>query len=705
MTGPDGRINLSRITLYTCFWGGDVSRLHQACRVLRFCQREYHFGRTILLTSAAPPTDFPHEVIQIPTLTSIGQWNLFVNRVLPSLLPGEFVMSVHEDGFPIEPRLWDDRFLEYDYIGAPWEDGVVGNAGFSIESRKLLNAKLKLPTDFSLPVVPSDYLICRKYRRHLEGMGIRFAPAGLALRFSTESTGRLHSSFGFHGRIRSRRKYQLGWQKIQKLEWKAEQKNIISQFTAILDPKKASVVYEPSAGFRKILDEFDSEFARRRTTTWLASAEFVLRLGERQLVETGCFHGTTSDGASTLLLAQLAKDTHGRLDSYELSPQNIAIAKTELRRRGLDRFVEFHQGDSVTGLASRKESIGFIYLDSYDCGLGPDFSPCQKHQLSELEAALPLLKRQAGVLLDDSMGEVGKTAMSEKRMLSLPFQKLAVGHQVFYYTGNSRRLIPSRFCVVTGHLENFGPLAVKTVYRNKAEYCLWHGHQLKVHRTIDPAYYQPGSHANGHSWSRFAYLLHLVESGMFEWVWCVGCDTLITNFSKTLGEVVKLAERVVPLPKLKMARPKQAPPNVITRWDALGTLKPDGQSHLIVCGDRGSPVQADSFLVRCGPNGAAFLRDILSFYNTYKRHPWVENQAMIDLYTRYASITNILPQHVMNSYDYSLFHHLDPIYKEGVDCHGFRGQWQKGDFLIHWPATSLQKRLELVQQYEPMIVY
>jgi hypothetical protein len=144
-------------------------------------------------------------------MTEMGQWNILVNKTIPEFLKGDFAMSVHEDGFPIRPELWDDHFLDYDYIGAPWKDGVVGNGGFNIESQKLLQLKVKMPF-CPIPPGPSDYWVCRDNRYFLEQQGIRFAPAEVALKFSTEKVGGENPSFGFHGRSD---KYGKGWERIE----------------------------------------------------------------------------------------------------------------------------------------------------------------------------------------------------------------------------------------------------------------------------------------------------------------------------------------------------------------------------------------------------------------------------------------------------------------------------------------------------------
>lgn len=418
--------------------------------------------------------------------------------------------------------------------------------------------------------------------------------------------------------------------------------------------------------FGELLESYGRVMDRHKT--WVAAANLIRKSNFKRMVETGCYRGMESDGYSTLLLAALASERGGMLDSYELEANHIASAKRALDKHGLLRFATFHQGDSVCNLALRHAPIEFAYLDSCDCGPGPDYSIPQQHQLAECEAVLPLLLKCSAVLLDDNV-DTGKTALTKHRLGLRGFTKLAEDYQVLYSTENaglSKSKIP--IAVLTGHQDAYVPLASTTIYRNKSQYCLKYGYDLRVLRTTRQEFCDDKAHAGGFSWSRMAEMLDLVEGGMYQWVWCVGADTLVTNFHLSLE-----------------------------------TLTQDTACHLLICGERVAPIQADSFLVRCSKEGAAYLKDILDARITYARHPWVENQAMIDRREKHASITGIVPQHRLNSYDYSQFYHIGDQYRSGLDCYGNRGQWIKGDFLIHWAGIAMDERLKLLSKYEPMI--
>ena len=112
-----------------------------------------------------------------------------------------WALFIQYDGFPLREELWLDEFLNYDYIGSPMgAPAIVGNGGFSLRSKKLLNLTKFIPQGR----IPNDWLedqlICDKYRPWLEKHGVKFAPISLAQRWGTQSImyNEQPGSFGFH---------------------------------------------------------------------------------------------------------------------------------------------------------------------------------------------------------------------------------------------------------------------------------------------------------------------------------------------------------------------------------------------------------------------------------------------------------------------------------------------------------------------------
>lgn len=256
--------------------------------------------------------------------------------------------------------------------------------------------------------------------------------------------------------------------------------------------------------------------------------------------------------------------------------------------------------------------------------------------------------------------------------------------------------------VISGCLDNYRGLSAITIDRNKADYCKRNGYDLILETGVSEPFRNPNSHAQGFSWSRLARMRALAVGGEYDWLYCVGCDTMITNFRFRLEYVIDACGRPR-MPRTELPLPPAAPGPVVTKYDPP-YYSPDGMAHVIFPSDRGSRVQADSFFVRCDPIGVAYLDDILSHYGIYATHCWVEQQAMIDLRFKHAAITHIVPQHWINSYDYKLVYHLGPEYHQGLDCYGERGQWAPGDFLVHWPGQPLELRLELAKDYQSVVL-
>lgn len=233
---PKKRLDLSHVTAWGCAWSDSVEHYRNTLRALRYCEKRIKFERVILFGFMRPEVvmegeiGFDLEYIQIPRLPDFDAFNVFINRTAPMYLLRPEVksaayMSVHDDGFPTHLEMWQKEFLDYDYIGAVWADGVVGNGGASIESRRLMEAKLKLPPYEQLTnspdgrgVLASDVYICRKHRPELEAMGITFAPRDIAMDFSIEQIGGRFPSFTFHGRHCQPKRFNDGWKLIEESE-------------------------------------------------------------------------------------------------------------------------------------------------------------------------------------------------------------------------------------------------------------------------------------------------------------------------------------------------------------------------------------------------------------------------------------------------------------------------------------------------------
>lgn len=172
-----------------------------------------------LLISPAPPKD-PKGIrcVSIPKWMPGGKWSLsdmcrFLLKDLHEHIDTDVAILVQWDGYAVHPWNWTDRFLDYDYIGAPWpirfpflrwhRNRRVGNGGFSIRSRKWLKACANLS---ELPAkTAEDVYVSVVKPDHFARLGCRVAPLDLAMKWSVEHiveeypNWKLTDSFGFHG--------------------------------------------------------------------------------------------------------------------------------------------------------------------------------------------------------------------------------------------------------------------------------------------------------------------------------------------------------------------------------------------------------------------------------------------------------------------------------------------------------------------------
>lgn len=194
------RLQLPQVTL-CCV---DTRSPAEAVHALRQSMRQIDFGRVLYLGPAragAMGLELEGiELVAIDDITSIEAYSRFMLHGLGPYIETSHVLVVQWDGFVTHPERWQDRFLDCDYIGPPWyykrRAAAVGNGGFSLRSRRLIDALAQLPYDGS---EPEDRVICVHWREQLEREhGIRIASVELGAEFGIEY-GPWRPAFGFHG--------------------------------------------------------------------------------------------------------------------------------------------------------------------------------------------------------------------------------------------------------------------------------------------------------------------------------------------------------------------------------------------------------------------------------------------------------------------------------------------------------------------------
>lgn len=189
----------------------DMGDTQTAINLIRNCidlMPDGFFSRAALC-SPKPTVPLPDFIEHIPCSFQNGNmfgYNVWSVREFPKFIVCDYCLTIHRDGFILNPGRWENAFLDYDYIGAPWnvhQNG--GNGGFYLQSKKFGQWISTHP----LPIednVPADIYMCHVVEGSAKSAGIKYAPVQVGVRFSLELPipqypRTLNDVFGFHGKF------------------------------------------------------------------------------------------------------------------------------------------------------------------------------------------------------------------------------------------------------------------------------------------------------------------------------------------------------------------------------------------------------------------------------------------------------------------------------------------------------------------------
>jgi len=192
-------------------------RVERVIKALEYSSSKIKFNSVKLLThEIINHNDI--EIINVPKM-NYEEYNKFIVFDLFKYINTSHALIIQDDGFVVNPEKWNNDFLKYDYIGAPWplpNDSFsyrdlygnivrVGNGGFSLRSKKLLSLAKKLNLEWKsyFDYFNEDGFITCHNRHFYENSGCVFAPVELASLFSHEiQTPETQNiiPFGFHGK-------------------------------------------------------------------------------------------------------------------------------------------------------------------------------------------------------------------------------------------------------------------------------------------------------------------------------------------------------------------------------------------------------------------------------------------------------------------------------------------------------------------------
>jgi len=208
----------------------------------------------------------------------------------------------------------------------------------------------------------------------------------------------------------------------------------------------------------------------------------------------------------------------------------------------------------------------------------------------------------------------------------------------------------TQFAIISMYNESHKDLG-EVSWPIKEQYAEKHGYGAfcKTDNFTDPVSIQ---------FEKFILMLDLFEANPdLEWCWWLDNDALITNYDIRLEDIV------------------------------------DNDYHVIVTTDVAT-VNGGCFIVRNTEQGRGWLKFMLYIgHKEYKDNKWPDQQPMADFFIKYRDIIKVVTQRTMNSYDYNIYQ------VEGIDQLGESGQWQPGDFVIHFPALPNPTRIQLMNHY------
>jgi hypothetical protein len=197
------KLNLNRVTAI-CIDGREIGDLllERYKIILGFMTDNVDFG-SIKFIGTRNPSINGVEFKEIPKI-GITDYSKFCLFELSKHVQTDFCLLFQDDGFILNPNLWNECFYDYDYIGSPWplymgwpkEGEQVGNGGFSLRSKKWCEIVSQLWPTWK-KTHPEDHVCCITNYDQIIANGLKIAPEELALKFSVENEP-YNGSFGMH---------------------------------------------------------------------------------------------------------------------------------------------------------------------------------------------------------------------------------------------------------------------------------------------------------------------------------------------------------------------------------------------------------------------------------------------------------------------------------------------------------------------------
>lgn len=186
-----------------------TNKVQETIAAIKHSSKNISFNNILLITNKKVEEEF--ECFLIPKLESVVDYNnivLDINKYIKS----EFAMIIQHDGHVLNPNSWDNNFLNFDYIGAPWPNDEkwnqrwhkypneisskiysniqfnrIGNGGFSLRSKKFLEYSSQFEKNFLKHGVPEDIFLNIVNYDLSQEFKIKYPSVEIAMKFSYET--------------------------------------------------------------------------------------------------------------------------------------------------------------------------------------------------------------------------------------------------------------------------------------------------------------------------------------------------------------------------------------------------------------------------------------------------------------------------------------------------------------------------------------
>lgn len=188
------KLTLSDITL-VCY---DVRANDLAAQAVKYVTAQVDFADVLLFSNhslnVSGIATIPVDGADGPMAAAQFMW-----YEAPKYVRTSHYLNMEWDSGILSLDCWTEKFLNYDFIGAPWPwhpvERRVGNGGWSLRSKKMMEFLQKRSVSVQ---TPEDVALSVTYRPLLESLGFMWAPLELADIWSFER-GIFKEAFGFHG--------------------------------------------------------------------------------------------------------------------------------------------------------------------------------------------------------------------------------------------------------------------------------------------------------------------------------------------------------------------------------------------------------------------------------------------------------------------------------------------------------------------------